>query len=107
MLRLLLCVAFFLHSALALDEVVDLGYAKYRGKSIGNGVMRWAGMRFARSPSLQEGLRFAAPQDPVKENGTVDASSVRNHIITWYSDRQADRAIVWTLVHRNQKRPQL
>ncbi|EMD95913.1 hypothetical protein COCC4DRAFT_122616 [Bipolaris maydis ATCC 48331] len=75
MLRLLLCVAFFLHSALALDEVVDLGYAKYRGKSIGNGVMRWAGMRFARSPSLQEGLRFAAPQDPVKENGTVDASS--------------------------------
>lgn len=80
-LRLLLCVAFFFHSALALDDVVDLGYAKYRGKSIGNGVMRWAGMRFARSPSRQEGLRFAAPQDPVKEEGIVDASSVR-HFLT-------------------------
>jgi hypothetical protein len=77
MLRLLLLVAFFLHCALALDDVVDLGYAKYQGKNIGNGVMRWAGMRFARNPSRKEGLRFAAPQDPVQENGIVDASSVR------------------------------
>ncbi|XP_014562770.1 hypothetical protein COCVIDRAFT_83713 [Bipolaris victoriae FI3] len=89
-LRLLLCVAFFFHSALALDDVVDLGYAKYRGKSIGNGVMRWAGMRFARSPSRQEGLRFAAPQDPVKEEGIVDASSFGPLCIGTRSDLNAE-----------------
>lgn len=77
MLFPLLCAAFFFQHVLALDQVVDLGYAKYNGKSLDNGIMRWAGMRYARNPSRQEGLRFTAPQDPVQESGISDATSVR------------------------------
>lgn len=105
MLRLLLCVAFLFHSAFALDEVVDLGYAKYQGKSIGDGVMRWAGMRFARSPSRNEGLRFAAPQDPVKEDGIVNATTVRQHQPSELH-LATNSTPVWALVHWNQERPQ-
>lgn len=75
MLFPLLCAAFFFQHVLALDQVVDLGYAKYNGKSLDNGIMRWAGMRYARNPSRQEGLRFTAPQDPVQESGISDATS--------------------------------
>jgi carboxylesterase type B len=74
MLHLLLCAAFVFQYAVALNETVDLGYAKYRGKDIGNGVMRWAGMRYARSPSRVDGLRFTAPQDPLPEGTVVDAT---------------------------------
>ena len=78
MFRLLLCAAlFFFQHALALQETIDVGYAKYRGKNIGNGVLRWAGMRYARNPSRLEGLRFTAPQDPRDERGIVDATQVR------------------------------
>lgn len=73
-LQVLLAAASFCNSVLALDAVVNLGYAKYRGKDIGNGVMRWAGMRYARSVSRVAGQRFNAPQDPLNENGIVDAS---------------------------------
>ncbi|KAF1938869.1 triacylglycerol lipase-like protein [Clathrospora elynae] len=74
MLRLLLCAAVFFQSAVALNETIDLGYAKYRGKDIGNGVLRWAGMRYARSVSRVDGLRFTAPQDPIDERNVMDAS---------------------------------
>jgi hypothetical protein len=77
MLRLLLCAAFFFRCAVALNQTIDLGYAKYRGKDIGNGVLRWAGMRYARSVSRVDGLRFTAPQDPIDERNVVDASKVR------------------------------
>ncbi|CAN9183315.1 hypothetical protein AA0112_g10425 [Alternaria arborescens] len=74
MFRLLLCVALLFQHALALQETIDLGYAKYRGKDLGNGVIRWAGMRYARNPSRVEGLRFTAPQDPKDESGVVNAT---------------------------------
>jgi carboxylesterase type B len=74
MLRLLLCAAFLFCNVLALNNVINLGYAQYRGKDIGNGVMRWAGMRYARSVSRVEGLRFTAPQDPIQEHSVVDAT---------------------------------
>jgi hypothetical protein len=77
MLRLLLFAAFFFRYAVALNETIDLGYAKYRGKDIGNGILRWAGMRYARSVSRVDGLRFTAPQDPIDERNVVDASKVR------------------------------
>jgi hypothetical protein len=76
MFRLLLCAALFFQHALALQQTIDLGYAKYRGKDIGNGVIRWAGMRYARSPSRLEGLRFTAPQDPKEERDVVNATEV-------------------------------
>lgn len=72
-----LCAALFVQSVVALNETIDLGYAKYRGKDIGNGVLRWAGMRYARSVSRVDGLRFTAPQDPIDERTVVDASTVR------------------------------
>ena len=77
MMRLLLYTTLFLQNAAALNEIIDLGYAKYQGKEIGNGVIRWAGMRYARSVSRVDGLRFTAPQDPIDERNVVDASKVR------------------------------
>jgi carboxylesterase type B len=74
MSMLLLCVVLLLQHAAALNETIDLGYARYRGKDIGNGVMRWAGMRYARSVSRVDGLRFTAPQDPLEERGIIDAT---------------------------------
>jgi len=79
MLHLLLCVAVFCQSALALDDIINLGYARYRGLDIGNGVIRWAGMRYARNVARVEGLRFTAPQDPLDEAGVSDATKVMRH----------------------------
>jgi|SRR5690242_17493634 len=78
MIGVLLCVALLLQLATAVDVTVDLGYARYRGKDIGNGVHRWAGMRYARSVSRVDGLRFTAPQEPLEESNkvTTDASKV-------------------------------
>ncbi|KAL5116224.1 hypothetical protein ACEQ8H_005889 [Pleosporales sp. CAS-2024a] len=75
LLLLLLCTAFFCRHALALSNTIDLGYARYRGKTLENGVMLWAGMRYAKSPSRANGLRFAAPQDPTDQPGISDATS--------------------------------
>jgi carboxylesterase type B len=74
MMRLLFCGALLLQYAIALNTTIDLGYAKYRGKDNGNGTMRWAGMRYARSV---EGMRFTAPQDPTDERDVVNATEVR------------------------------
>jgi carboxylesterase type B len=74
MLHLLLWAAFLAQCAVALNTTLDLGYAQYRGKDIGNGVMRWAGMRYARSTSRVDDLRFTAPQDPKIEHSVVDAT---------------------------------
>lgn len=51
---------------------VDLGYAKYQGMTLGNGVNQWLGMRFA-APSVPP-LRFAAAQPPLTETETQDAT---------------------------------
>lgn len=78
MFGLLLCAALLLQIAAAMNMTVDLGYARYRGKDIGNGVHRWAGMRYARSVSRVDALRFTAPQEPLDEPNkvTIDASKV-------------------------------
>lgn len=67
----LLLLAFCVKQLIAVDLIVDLGYAKYRGEAYDNGVTRWAGMRYARSPSRLDGLRFTAPQDPLPDNGDI------------------------------------
>ncbi|KAF2273306.1 alpha/beta-hydrolase [Westerdykella ornata] len=74
---LLAFLALCVRRLIAVDPVVDLGYAQYRGVYQGNGsVIRWAGMRYARSVSRVDGLRFTAPQDPLPERPgiVVDAS---------------------------------
>lgn len=78
MLPLLLLLLALCQQLVAVDLEVDLGYAKYRGSDIGHGISRWAGMRYARSPSRIDGMRFTAPQDPLPQRGTVNATEVRD-----------------------------
>ncbi|KAA8914218.1 hypothetical protein TRICI_002975 [Trichomonascus ciferrii] len=54
------------------NKVVDLGYAKYEGESLSNGVSHWLGIRYA-APPLGE-LRFQEPQDPLQEDGVQPAN---------------------------------
>ncbi|TPX25062.1 hypothetical protein DIZ76_010511 [Coccidioides immitis] len=56
------------------DSCRDLGYAKYQGVPDPNGVTSWLGMRYAAPPVGE--LRFAAPQDPAKEEG-IQVANVR------------------------------
>lgn len=74
-----LYAALLIRPVAAVNITVDLGYARYRGKDIGSGIYRWAGMRYARSVSRVDGLRFTAPQEPLEESNKVtsDASKVR------------------------------
>lgn len=61
--------------ASARQAIVDLGYAKYRGQALSNGVAQWLGIRYAAPPLGS--LRFSAPQDPERVYGIQDASQVR------------------------------
>ncbi|TAQ83778.1 Carboxylesterase [Chlorociboria aeruginascens] len=45
-----------------LGVTVDLGYSKYQGATLGNGVIQWLGIRFAAPPIGD--LRFRDAQDP-------------------------------------------
>ena len=51
---------------------MDLGYAKYQGRTVGNGVNQWLSLRYA-APSVPP-RRFSAPQAPLAENATQDAT---------------------------------
>ncbi|KAF4870681.1 putative secreted lipase [Colletotrichum siamense] len=50
---------------------VDLGYANYSGNVLPSGVNQFLGMRYAAPPIGN--LRWRAPQDPEKKEGTTDA----------------------------------
>ncbi|KAI2791527.1 hypothetical protein POX_c04388 [Penicillium oxalicum] len=56
----------------AKSPVVDVGYTKYEGRSLANGVSQWLGIRYAAPPVND--LRFAAPQDPLPEKGVQQAT---------------------------------
>ncbi|KAK7177741.1 secreted lipase-like protein 1 [Paraphaeosphaeria sporulosa] len=70
----LLLLALCVQQLVAVERVVDLGYAKYRGLISDNDVTRWAGIRYARSPSRLNGLWFTAPQDPLPEKSIMSAT---------------------------------
>ncbi|KAL3443912.1 Alpha/Beta hydrolase protein [Aspergillus insuetus] len=57
--------------------VVDLGYARYQGVSVSDGVVQYLGMRYAASPLGD--LRFRAPQDP-SPNKTIQEASAHGPI---------------------------
>lgn len=57
------------------SAVVDLGYARYEGRTLSNGVTQWLGIRYAAAPTGN--LRFAAPRDPPSVKGTQQATKVR------------------------------
>ena len=54
------------------DLFVDLGYSRYSGKSFKDGTTQWLGIRYAAPPVGN--LRFAAPQDPLR-NTTIQAAN--------------------------------
>lgn len=53
---------------------VDLGYSKYQGLSVVDGVNQWLGIRYAAPPLGH--LRFRAPQDPVLNSSLQVADTV-------------------------------
>ncbi|THZ72138.1 alpha/beta-hydrolase [Aureobasidium pullulans] len=60
----------------AVKPLVDVSYSKYQGVSLENGITQWLGVRFAAPPVGN--LRFAAPQDPVKNKTTIVADTFGN-----------------------------
>ncbi|MBW0545653.1 hypothetical protein O181_085368 [Austropuccinia psidii MF-1] len=56
----------------AVDTLVDLGYAKYQGLTLSNGVNQWLSLRFAAP--VTGAHRFSKPQPPLKENRIQDAT---------------------------------
>lgn len=77
-LVLFICLLLFLHnisqSAEATGSLVNLGYAKYKGVQNPGGITHWLGMRYAAPPLGN--LRFAAPEEPVKERKQQHANKV-------------------------------
>lgn len=63
----------FFSNVYAVDNLVDVGYAKYRGAVVDStrGVSAWKGIQYAAPPIGS--LRFAAPQDPIV-SGVIDAT---------------------------------
>jgi hypothetical protein len=54
--------------------IVDLGYSKYQGTSLENGVSQWLGIRFAAPPVGN--LRFRVAQDPIRNDTLQIADQV-------------------------------
>lgn len=73
-LQNILSTALLASRAAAVSETVDLGYTKYVGKALSNGISEWLGMRFAAAP-LGE-LRFMPPQDPPRHHKPQPADTV-------------------------------
>lgn len=59
---------------LGIDPVIDVGYTKYQGVTHPTGVTQWLGIRYAAPPLGH--LRFAEPQDPLKEPPVQRADKV-------------------------------
>ncbi|GKU16929.1 unnamed protein product [Fusarium langsethiae] len=81
--RLLLLAALSLPS-IAVDSTVDLGYSKYKGKDLGNGVSEWLGVRYASAPVKD--LRWTLPQDPSRVRAVQDATKRKPVCIGTSSD---------------------
>lgn len=54
--------------------IVDLGYTRYKGSALENGITQWLGMRYA-APPLGD-LRFRAAQDPIANSTLQIADTV-------------------------------
>lgn len=69
------CVLLLAALSEAVSPTVDVGYAKYKGQALPNGLTQWLGMRYAAPPTGK--LRFQPPQDPSEEDGVQPADKVR------------------------------
>lgn len=74
MLSLIFLTLYFRFAA-GIQPLTKLSYATYEGSVLSNGVTQWLGIRFAAAPVGT--LRFEAPEDPIVENGTQTANTVR------------------------------
>ena len=70
---LVFCIAVFPFRGQAVYPVVELGYGKYSGTSLENGLTQWLGMRYAAAPTGEN--RFSAPKVPDPFDGVVAAST--------------------------------
>lgn len=70
-----LIAAAAIQGASAVHSVIDLGYSRYQGVSLQNGITQWLGIRYAAPPMAS--LRFAAPQDPPRNDTLQVADQVR------------------------------
>ena len=75
MVRTLLSVALRASSSLAVDDVVDVGYASYRSQELENGLSQWLGIRYTSAPVGD--LRFMPLQDPEVHDEIQPADKVR------------------------------
>ena len=58
----------------ALDSLVDVGYTKYLGTALPNGISQWLGIRYAAPPV--DNRRFRAPEDPPTNSSVQVADTV-------------------------------
>lgn len=90
-------INFLFHASSAVQPTVDLGYSKYEGVALPNGVSQWLGIRFA-SPPL-DGLRFRAPVDPPRNTTLQIASEVFKFSHLFF--RINETIVAWTYLFRN------
>lgn len=64
-----------INAVTAVEPLVSLKYADYRGVPLANGITQWLGIRYAAAPVGP--LRFAAPQDPPLFDDIQAANQVR------------------------------
>lgn len=76
-LRSAILFACFLQSN-AVEPLVDVGFTRYLGTALPNGVTQWLGMRFAAPPLGN--LRFRAPEDPPTNRSLQTADQVPSPI---------------------------
>ena len=77
MLAIFYLVSLFAALGSAVGPIIDLGYSKYEGTALGNGVSQWLGIRFAAPPLGS--LRFRAPADPIHNETLQKAVEVSPH----------------------------
>lgn len=92
--RTVLAILFATGPAVAVNEIVDLSYQRYRGQRLANGVTQWLGIQYA-APPIGE-LRFQPPQDPSSISGVQDAFQVFSQ---WYCGNDIGDRHMSDLVH--------
>ncbi|KAI9147559.1 Pyrethroid hydrolase-like protein [Paramyrothecium foliicola] len=65
--------------AIAVPEIVDLGYSQYRGVALSNGNSQWLAMRYAAPPIYD--MRFKPPAEPPTTEGVQSAEKHGPHCL--------------------------